>query len=95
MFVGGLNFALLYAVMVQRSLSAAPSSDQRVPVCTSGRRCAALTFAIAVVTVDRPGPTGHRKRGCAHAAFQVVSIVTTTGFGYRRLHALGAAGVRC
>jgi trk system potassium uptake protein TrkH len=77
MFCGGLNFALLYAVLVQGRFRRA-LKDQELGLYVGA--CAALTFAIAVGLWTGPNPQG-AEEGLRHSAFQVVSIVTTTGFG--------------
>ncbi|MHC5021243.1 MAG: TrkH family potassium uptake protein, partial [Planctomycetota bacterium] len=77
MFCGGLNFALLYAVIAQGRVRRA-LKDQELRLYVGA--CAALTFAIAIGLWTAPNPQG-AEEGLRHAAFQVVSIVTTTGFG--------------
>jgi len=75
MFLGGTNFALLYAVWVQRRWRRGwgdPEWRCYVAIC--------LVASLAVTAGLWWGGQGLGD-GLRHATFQVVSIVTTTGFG--------------
>jgi trk system potassium uptake protein len=76
MVVGGTNFALLHAVLVRRRLRRLSRDDEFRTYLLL------LTAAVAAVTAEllRSGVLAGEE-ALRHAAFQVVSLMTTTGFG--------------
>lgn len=74
MIAAGMNFSLYYSVLQQRSLAALRDAELRFYL-------GLLAAATLVVTLDLVGHgIAENAKGVVHAAFQVVSILTTTGF---------------
>jgi trk system potassium uptake protein TrkH len=91
MLVGGTNFALLYAVLVRRRLRALTRDDEF-------RLYVALAVVASVVLFAELAAKGifEGEAALRHAAFQAVSLMTTTGYAsadYVQWTTLAAVGL--
>ncbi len=73
MILFGINFSLYYLILIRRAKEAFRSSELRTYLLV-------ILGAICIITLNTRGMYSSLEEGIRHSAFQVGSIITTTGF---------------